>query len=213
MLSYIRHSHFSFLYVISFKNINITAAPCALRNIYSATLLAAILKAGRQFCLACLGCVSTKRVSLVILCLFTFSVIWYKGKLLLIIAVLVLRAFDLLIILLILLFLSIQNMTGTCPKRAVAAITDSHNLPNRFKQWERPYAKKSWCTLFLQKEDFRNCGWKFNSKQKPELFVSRKKCNCVVVTIFLLLYLILSISLFYFIVSIMHWNTNIWTLT
>ena len=140
---------------------------------------------------------STKRVSLVILCLYTFRVILYKSKLLLIIAVLVLRAFDLLIILLILLFLSIQNMTGTCPKRAVAAITDSHNLPNRFKQWERPNAKKL-THIVLAERKFQ----KLWANKNPELLVRRKKCKCVVVVIFLLLYLFLSISLFYF---LLYW--------
>ena len=73
---------------------------------------------------------------------------------------------------LILLFLSIQNMTGTCPKRAVAAITDSHNFPNRFKQWERPNAKKV--------DDHCSCRKKISEivgKQKPRTIciLSRKK--------------------------------------
>ena len=75
---------------------------------------------------------------------------------------------------LILLFLSIQNMTGTCPKRAVAAITDSHNLPNRFKQWERPNAKKL-THIVLAERKFQKLWANKNSKQKPRTTCKKKK--------------------------------------
>ena len=67
---------------------------------------------------------------------------------------------------------------------------------------EKDLMLKSWRTLFLQKENFRNCGQTKTANKNPELLVRRKKCKCVVVVIFLLLYLFLSISLFYF---LLYW--------